>query len=241
MDSREDALVFGRIITLKDTWGKQGAGTEQKAEGKKRPSTKGRGPDEVRGEGSSSPAKAHAPKAQPLTPEQEAEFTRLVSLGASEGDARTIARDEALLKFVEGAAQDDTFGQVASLTVNDLATGLRAGTAKVQAADLAPLARELAGGKLTTRVARDALGRAAASGEAPLSIIEREGLNAGLSAEDLQRAIADVLAANPDKVEAYRGGKTALLGFFTGQVMRATGGKAEPGALAGALKAALEG
>ena len=239
VDSREDALVFGRIITLKDTWGKQGAGTEQKAEGKKRPSTKGRGPDEVRGEGSSSPAKAHAPKAQPLTPEQEAEFTRLVSLGASEGDARTIARDPALLAFVGGAAPGDTFAQVASWTVNELVAGLRAGEVKVRAADLAPLAEGVASGQLSARIAREALARAAASGDAPLTIIEREGLSAGLSAEALQQAVAQVIAANPDKAEAYRGGKTALLGFFTGQVMRATAGKADPQALAAALKDAL--
>ena len=71
------------------------------------------------------------------------------------------------------------------------------------------------------------------------AIIEREGLNAGLSDEDLQKAIQDVLDASPDKVDAYRGGKAALLGFFTGQVMRATGGKADPQALAAALKRAL--
>ena len=52
-------------------------------------------------------------------------------------------------------------------------------------------------------------------------------------------AVAEVLAANPDKVEAYRGGKVALMGFFTGQVMRATGGKAEPAKVAAALREGL--
>jgi Asp-tRNA(Asn)/Glu-tRNA(Gln) amidotransferase B subunit len=61
-----------------------------------------------------------------------------------------------------------------------------------------------------------------------------------ISDEDaLSAAIADALAANPDKVAAYRGGKTGLLGFFMGQVMRATGGKANPQVVKKLLQAAL--
>ena len=230
-------LVFGRIITLKDTWGKEAQkaeGGEQRAESKKEAAatakaqkTKDQKPQD------------QTPKAHPLTPEQDAELARLVSLGAAEGDARTIARDEALLAFVSGATQDGTFGQVASWTVNELVAGLRKGEVKVGAAALAPLAEQFAAGAVSARVVREALARAAASGEAPLSIIEREGLNAGLSDAELQKAVAEVLAASPDKVDAYRGGKVALLGFFTGQVMRATGGKADPQKLAAALAGAL--
>lgn len=234
VDSREDALVFGRIITLKDTWTKEmqkADGGRQKAESKKAEKSSGQ-------EGEKPQVTSHKPQA--LTPEQEAQLARLTALGAAEGDARTIARDEALLAFVGGAVQDGTFGQVASWTVNELVAGLRAGEVKVKAAELAPLAAQLAGGQITTRVARDALARAATSGESPLTIIEREGLNAGPSDEDLQKAIQDVLHANPDKVEAYRGGKTALMGFFTGQVMRSTGGKADPQKLAAALAGALK-
>ena len=110
----------------------------------------------------------------------------------------------------------------------------------MDAAALAPLAARLAQGDVTMRVARTALAQAAASGDAPLDVIEREGLNAGVSGDDLARAVADALAAHPDRVEAYHAGKTALKGFFTGVVMRATGGKAEPQAVAAALDAALD-
>ncbi|OLV16287.1 Glutaminyl-tRNA synthetase [Deinococcus marmoris] len=225
VDSRADAPVFGRIITLKDAWAQT-----QKAESSKP-------------KGESRKPKAEAVVAggvQPaLTPEQEAEVTRLTGLGAAEGDARTIARDETLLAFLTDAAPGESFAQVASWTVNDLATPLRAGEVKLKAADLAPLAELLASGKVTTRVARDALARAAASGETPAALIEREGLSAGLGEAELERIVAGVLEKNPAEVEAYQGGKTALLGFFTGQVMRATQGKAEPGRVAGVLKGAL--
>ncbi|WP_415785744.1 glutamine--tRNA ligase/YqeY domain fusion protein [Deinococcus saxicola] len=225
VDSRADAPVFGRIITLKDAWAQT-----QKAESSK-PKAEGRKPKaEAVVAGGVQPA---------LTPQQEAGVTRLMGLGAAEGDARTIARDETLLAFLADAALGDTFAQVTSWTVNDLATPLRAGEVKVRAADLAPLADLLTAGKVTTRVARDALARAAASGEAPAALIEREGLSAGLDDAELERIVAGVLEKNPSEVEAYRGGKTALLGFFTGQVMRATQGKAEPGRVAGVLKDGL--
>ncbi len=56
-----------------------------------------------------------------------------------------------------------------------------------------------------------------------------------------ERAIADVMAANADKVAEYCGGKDKLFGFFVGQTMRATGGKANPGVVNDLLKKALAG
>lgn len=231
-ESREDALVFGRIITLKDTWGQKPGAQKPEAAQKTAPKKDAK---------PAAPKKDAPAAAVPaaLSPEQEAEAARLSALGAAEADARTIARDAALLTFMHGAAADTTFGQVASWTVNDLAPGLRAGEVQVDAAALAPLAALLASGDVTSRVARDVLARAAASGEAPMLIVERENLAGGLGEAALGAAVQDVLSANPDKVAAYRGGKTALMGFFTGQVMRATGGKADPQAVAAALTAAL--
>ncbi|THF83962.1 glutamine--tRNA ligase/YqeY domain fusion protein [Deinococcus sp. KSM4-11] len=229
VDSHEDALVFGRIVTLKDTWGRAEARTEArqtKPEAAKTPDTK-------------APAKSAEARPAALSAEQEAEVARLTSLGAAEADARTVARDPALLAFLGNATPDATFAQVTSWAVNDLAPGVRAGEVRVDAAALAPLAARLAGGGVTMRVARTALMQAATTGEPPLDVIAREGLDAALSDDALARAVAEALAAHPDKVEAYRAGRTALRGFFTGQVMRATGGKAEPQAVAAALDAAL--
>ncbi|GMA14672.1 glutamine--tRNA ligase/YqeY domain fusion protein [Deinococcus metallilatus] len=230
-DSREDALVFGRIITLKDTWAKE----TQKAEGREpraeKPKPRAEAPQ----------ATSHKPQAASLTPEQEAEVARLTAQGASEGDARTLARDEVLGAFFAGAQAGEHAAQVAAWTVNDLAPGLRSGESRVSAADLPALAALLAEGQISTRIARDVLARAAESGEAPAAIVEREGLRVVTDTGAIEAAIREVMAANPDKVEAYRGGKTGLLGFFTGQVMRATGGKADPKVVAERLGAALNG
>ncbi|MEF2280359.1 glutamine--tRNA ligase/YqeY domain fusion protein [Deinococcus sp. YIM 134068] len=228
VDSREDALVFGRIITLKDTWGR-----EQKAEGggprAEKPVAKVDAPQPT----------PHSP--QPLTAGQEAEVARLTAGGVAEAEARTLARDAVLGAFFAEANAGEHAAQIAGWTVNDLAPALRAGESRIRAADLPALAGLLAGGQISTRIAKDVLVRAAGSGEAPAAIVEREGLRVVTDTGALEAAIREVMDANPDKVAAYRGGKTGLMGFFTGQVMRATGGKADPKVVAELLGAALGG
>lgn len=70
----------------------------------------------------------------------------------------------------------------------------------------------------------------------PAAIVRRLGLEPALSAAELAAAVNQVLAALPDKVAEYRNGKASLLGMFTGQVIKATGGKASPQAVQAILK-----
>ena len=65
-------------------------------------------------------------------------------------------------------------------------------------------------------------------GEAGFSAEPYVALKAVSDVSELDPVLDRVLAANPGQVEAYRGGKTGLLGFFVGQVMKETGGKADP-------------
>jgi glutaminyl-tRNA synthetase len=85
------------------------------------------------------------------------------------------------------------------------------------------------------------LAEAQTSGEAPASIVERKGLRMVSDEGQLRTAIQGVLDANPAKVAEYRGGKKGLTGFFTGQVMRATQGQADPKAVARLLSEMLGG
>ena len=73
-------------------------------------------------------------------------------------------------------------------------------------------------------------------GGSPADIVRRLGLDQALSPQELQRSVDEVLAALPAKVAEYRAGKTSLLGMFTGQVIKATGGKASPQAVQEILK-----
>ena len=75
-----------------------------------------------------------------------------------------------------------------------------------------------------------------AEGGAPSDIVRRLGLDQALSAQELLGVVDQVLAGLPAKVAEYRAGKTSLLGMFTGQVIKATGGKASPQAVQEILK-----
>ncbi|MGD8897887.1 MAG: Asp-tRNA(Asn)/Glu-tRNA(Gln) amidotransferase GatCAB subunit B, partial [Acidobacteriota bacterium] len=96
------------------------------------------------------------------------------------------------------------------------------------------------GGTISGKIAKDVFEKMWTSGEGPQAIVEREGL-VQLSDEDaLQATVAEVLEASPDQVAAYRGGKKAAIGWFVGQVMKKTGGKANPRVVNTLLKKALD-
>ena len=79
------------------------------------------------------------------------------------------------------------------------------------------------------------------TGQAARAIVEREGLAQVSDEGAIQSAVAAVIAASPDQVATYRKGKTSTLGWFVGQVMRKTGGQANPQLVNALLKKALEG
>jgi aspartyl-tRNA(Asn)/glutamyl-tRNA(Gln) amidotransferase subunit B len=78
------------------------------------------------------------------------------------------------------------------------------------------------------------------SGKTAGEIVEAEGLKQISDTSALQKIIDDVLAKNAGQVATYKGGKTSVLGFFVGQVMKATRGQANPQVVNDLLKKALE-
>jgi len=92
---------------------------------------------------------------------------------------------------------------------------------------------------LSSRAAKEILkGMLAGEGD-PDTIVAARGFTQVSDASALEPVITRVLEANPEKVEVFRQGKTGLLGFFMGQVMRETGGKANPQLTRGILEAKL--
>ncbi len=77
------------------------------------------------------------------------------------------------------------------------------------------------------------------TGDDPAKIVEERGLKQTSDTGAIEKVIADVMAANADKVAEYRSGKDKLFGFFVGQTMKAMGGKANPGVVNDLLKKAL--
>ena len=106
---------------------------------------------------------------------------------------------------------------------------------------LAKLVRLIADGTISGKIAKTVFDEMAESGAEPEAIVEAKGLRQIADAGAIGQVVEEVLAANPEEAEAYRGGKKKLLGFLVGQVMKATGGKASPGAVQEALKEKLGG
>ncbi|MFI5169381.1 MAG: Asp-tRNA(Asn)/Glu-tRNA(Gln) amidotransferase GatCAB subunit B, partial [Vicinamibacterales bacterium] len=111
--------------------------------------------------------------------------------------------------------------------------------APVTAPMLAGLVKLVAAGAISGKTAKDVFERMWATGEPAAAIVDREGLAQLDDEAALARAVAEVVAASPDQVASYRGGKKAALGWFVGQVMKNTGGRANPQRVNELLKQAL--
>jgi aspartyl-tRNA(Asn)/glutamyl-tRNA(Gln) amidotransferase subunit B len=93
---------------------------------------------------------------------------------------------------------------------------------------LAELISLIEKGTISGKIAKEILPELLEKGGSPQALIESRGLMAISNPDELATIIEQVLADNPDKLEQYRAGKTKLQGFFVGQIMKATGGKADP-------------
>jgi aspartyl-tRNA(Asn)/glutamyl-tRNA(Gln) amidotransferase subunit B len=105
--------------------------------------------------------------------------------------------------------------------------------------NLAGLLRLIEDGTISGKIAKEVFEKMFRSGEDAVAIVRREGLTQVADAEALTRIIDEVLAANPKAVDDFRRGRTAAAGALVGQVMRATGGKANPGVVNSLLQEKL--
>ena len=105
-----------------------------------------------------------------------------------------------------------------------------------QAAELLGL---VADGTLSGSLAKQVFEVMLETGDSPARVVEERGLKQTSDTGAIDAAIAEIMAANADKVADYRGGKDKLFGFFVGQTMKAMGGKANPAVVNELLKAAL--
>lgn len=116
-----------------------------------------------------------------------------------------------------------------------------AGAGKLPAARLAGLVKRIADQTISGKIAKEVFEAMWASGSSADAIIEEKGLKQITDSSAIERAIEDVMAKNPGQLADYRSGKDKLFGFFVGQVMKATGGKANPAQLNELLKKKLQG
>jgi aspartyl-tRNA(Asn)/glutamyl-tRNA(Gln) amidotransferase subunit B len=98
----------------------------------------------------------------------------------------------------------------------------------ISAADLAQLLKLIDDGIISGKIAKTVFDEMAKTGKPPRQIVEDKGLVQITDTDAIDDVVAKVISSNPKEVEAYKKGKTKLLGFFVGQVMKETRGKANP-------------
>ena len=106
----------------------------------------------------------------------------------------------------------------------------------VSAENLGRLIKLITDGKISGKIAKELLPKMAESGDAPETLVEREGLSQISDEGALLKIIDEVIAANPKQLEQYRAGKTTVIGFFVGQVMKASRGQGDPAVVNRLLK-----
>jgi aspartyl-tRNA(Asn)/glutamyl-tRNA(Gln) amidotransferase subunit B len=108
------------------------------------------------------------------------------------------------------------------------AQGVSIGQAPIPAAALADLLQLVDAGAISAKTAKTVFDEMAASGKSAQAIVAEKGLAQISDTGTIETVIQNILAGNPKEVESYRGGKTKLMGFFVGEVMKATRGQANP-------------
>ncbi len=95
-------------------------------------------------------------------------------------------------------------------------------------------------GTISTKLAKEVFEEMLQSGEEPDSIVEKKGLRQVSDESAIEKVVEEVLQSNPDEVRKYVGGKEKLFGFFVGEIMKKTRGKANPKILNDLLRQKLE-
>ena len=110
----------------------------------------------------------------------------------------------------------------------------------ISADHLAKLVMLIDNNTISGKIAKKVFEEMAATGKAPETIVEEKGLVQITDADAIGDAVDAVIAANPKQADEYKGGKTKVIGFFVGQVTKATRGKANPQMVNEMLKSKLD-
>ena len=154
--------------------------------------------------------------------------------GLSAYDARVLTDDRTVAEYFETAV---IAGANAKLVANwisqDIAAYLNNNKLTIteialQASDLAELVKLIETGTISGKIAKEILPELLTQGGSPKALVEKKGLIQISDTSAIEKLIEEIIAAHPSELEKFRAGKTNLKGFFVGQVMKKSGGKADP-------------
>src|SRR5271166_5466151 len=177
----------------------------------------------------------------------DAKKIRFISVyGLSADDAGVLVAEKETALFFERVAAGRDPKAAANWVMGNLfgalnRLGIGIERSPVSAEQLGALVDLIADGTISGRLAKDVFAEMVASGSDPAAIVEAKGLRQVTDSSAIEAAIDAVLTAQAEKVAEYRAGRDKLYGFFVGQIMRATRGKANPTLVNQLLKKKLAG
>jgi len=182
-------------------------------------------------------------KTLPELPDQKKQ-RYIDTLGLSPYDAGVISSEKEIADYYEAVAK----GHDAKIASNWLTAelfgrlnkqGLEITESPVSAEALGELVGLIENNTINGKIAKEVLDKMFETGKPAKQIVDEEGLTQVTDLGAIEKAIDEVIAANQDKVAEYKSGKEKMFGFFVGQVMKSTGGKANPAILNDILKKKL--
>ena len=214
IDYSDEQPVFNKIVGLKDSWGKKKKETTSKT----KPQAK-----KVQIDG----------EVAPMSDAQKVLFQRYTSeLSLNTEVANTLARDAQLSSFYEEAlCLVNAPISLANLVSNEVARELKQGemaALKFTPKQIADLIKMLDDETISNKIAKQVFEIMVKTGENADKIVQEKGLLQISDPSVIVPIIEDVIDKNPQNIEKFKAGNTKLLGFFVGQVLKATGGKANP-------------
>ncbi len=219
IDYSDDKPVFNKIVGLKDSWAKKSKPkTEVKTQNKPKIETK---KEVVHGE------------AEPMTESQKALFDKYTNdLKLNNEVSNILARDEVLSNFYEDSLKIfNSPVTIANIVANDVAKELKDKTIdelKFNCEMISELVKMIDEETISSKIAKQVFEEMTKTGEKPSKIVEDKGLVQVSDPAVILPIIENVISQNPENVEKYKAGNNKLFGFFVGQVLKATGGKANP-------------
>ena len=218
IDYTDETPVFNKIVGLKDSWAKKKKTTESEPKSASKPQTK-----KVQVDG----------EVAPMSEEQKRLFDKYTGdLGLNSEVANTLARNEQLSSFYEESLSVLNSPVIlANIVANEVARELKqmqASELKFNAKQIAQLIKMVDDETISSKIAKQVFEEMAKTGENPTQIVEAKGLVQISDPAKILPIIDEIIAKNPDNVAKFKAGNTKLLGFFVGQVLKTTGGKANP-------------
>jgi len=169
---------------------------------------------------------------------------RLVEkLGISVYDASILVTEKAIADYYEAVAEGRDGKAAANWVINDLLGALNKAGKDIEESPVSPVQLGaiidlIKDGTISGKIAKDLFEIVWNEGGDPKSLVEERGMKQVTDTGAIEKAVDDIIATNPEKVEQAKA-KPALAGWFVGQVMKATGGKANPQAVNDLVKTKL--